>query len=117
MTLSATLSRAGWIYNQVLLIPALLIVIRSRPLKNYAVLARGLTLAMLAWGFVAVEIALVIEKFVDGANVWDALPFANLLLPVATVLALGSHWASREHAAVPEEEKADHQNVLVEVAS
>lgn len=103
MTLSATLSRAGWIYNQVLLVPALLLVVHARPRNSFASLARGIALTMLSWGFAAVLIADIVENFVDSSAIWDALPFANLLLPVAAVVALAAQFAPGQREPVREQ--------------
>lgn len=90
-TVFASPTKMPMIYNQVLLIPALLILIDARPQEYYTGLARRMTLALLVWGFAAVPIALAGESFSGHLDLWSTLPFQNLLLPVVATVAVALH--------------------------
>jgi hypothetical protein len=88
VTLCMTLTKLPVIYNQVLLLPACLVLIHTKPAEDYPGLARRVALAFVTWGYVAVVISVIGETIFRPSALWEALPFQNLLLPVAVTIAL-----------------------------
>jgi hypothetical protein len=77
-----------WIYNQVLLLPGCLILIHTKPERLGIGIARTAALICLAWGFVAVPIAVLAESLQKPGMLWDFLPYLNPGLPVFLSLTL-----------------------------
>lgn len=78
----------GMIYNEVLLLPAALIVVYARPLKQSAALARRIALMLLGWSFLAVVVSAACEMILRPSSAIDAVPFLNTLFPASLVIAL-----------------------------
>lgn len=76
------------IYNRVFLFPALVILLTSVPRSENPALARRLALAVLAWGYIAGCVAAFCDAVWKSAYIWASLPFGNLLLALAVLLAL-----------------------------
>lgn len=71
-----------WIYNQVLLMPACLILIHCSTAHPRLETVRRLTFAMIVWGYISVAIAVAGESLFRPSELWDFLPYLNSLLPV-----------------------------------
>lgn len=93
-TVFASPTKMPMIYNQILLIPALLILVGARPSGYYTGLVRRITFALVIWGFAAVPIAVAGEIFFGHFGFWITFPFQNLLLPVVTTIAIILHASS-----------------------
>jgi hypothetical protein len=89
-TISLNPTYPATIYNQVLLVPAVLVLIHLRPASYFPALARRISLALLGWGFAATVLAVLCETIGHPAGFWVVLPFQNDLLPVSAVVALVS---------------------------
>lgn len=87
-TICLSPNEPGMIYNEVFLLPAALILIHSRSVGQSAALARGIALAVLGWGFLAVAVSAVCETIWLPSRTIDAIPFVNTLLPAALTIAL-----------------------------
>ena len=87
-------TKMAMIYNQVLLIPALLILIGARPSGYYTGLVRRIAFALVIWGFAAVPIAVAGTTLFGHFEFWSALPFQNFLLPVLVMAAIGVYASS-----------------------
>jgi len=80
------------VYNQVLLLPAVLIVIyRNDGARNN--LTRRVSLVLLQWSFFAAPIAVIAESIWPHSDIWLSLPFQNLLLPLGITITLLSQKA------------------------
>lgn len=90
-TVCASPTKLPMIYNQILLIPALLILIGARPSGYYTGLLRRITFALVVWGFAAVPIAVAGAPLFGRVEFWKDLPFQNLLLPVMVTVAVAAH--------------------------
>jgi Glycosyltransferase family 87 len=92
LTLAATVSllptQPGMVYNQVLLLPAFLVLIYARPADYYPDLARRISVALLGCTFVATILAVVGESIWHPSHFLDAFPFQIHLLPAAAATAL-----------------------------
>jgi hypothetical protein len=78
----------GMIYNEVLLLPAALIVAYAKPLDQSAGLARRIALMLLAWSFLAVVVSAVCETIWRPSSSIDAIPFVNPLFTASLAIAL-----------------------------
>lgn len=88
-TLCANFTILAMIYNQILLVPASLLLVCAKPLTTeWSALARRLALASLQWEFASVPLALLIRAFFGSSSIWMKLPFLNILLPVLVTVAL-----------------------------
>jgi hypothetical protein len=76
------------IYNQVLLLPAFLVLIYNRPADYYPVLTRRISLVLLGCAFAVVPLAIVGETIWHPSFFWDSFPFNVALLPLSVVVAL-----------------------------
>jgi hypothetical protein len=83
-----TLTILPVIYNQILLLPACLILVHTQSAEYYPALARRIALAVLVWGYAAIYIAVLGETMFVSLPLWAALPFQNVLLPVLVTIAL-----------------------------
>lgn len=84
------------IYNNILLLPACLILVFRKPLDRVAGKLRILTLALLAMDLAAVPIAVAGESLLHPSSFWTVLPFLDLLLPsLATTSLILSIWHTR----------------------
>ena len=81
-------------YNDVLLFPACIVVIFSQPTGHYARLARKVSIAVIAFGFALVLIAVSGEYVFGPSELWDSMPFRNLILPVVITATLA--WVASE---------------------
>jgi hypothetical protein len=77
-----------FVYDQVLLLPAILILISSKPSGAGAVWLRRLTLICIAGEFASILISTAGEIFEPKQLVWFVLPFINQVLPIIALLAL-----------------------------
>jgi hypothetical protein len=102
VTLCFTLTILPGIYNQILLIPACLILVHARPVSYYAVLARFVAVATVGWGYVAIALAVLGENLFGPSAVWEGIPFQNLLLPVWVSVALVLSASALERIEYPE---------------
>jgi hypothetical protein len=84
----STLTIQAVIYNQILLLPACLILVRTESAEYYSALARRIALGFLMWGYAAIYIAVLGESIISPSALWEALPFMNILLPVVVTAAL-----------------------------
>lgn len=96
MTVCLSPNEPGMIYNQVLLLPAVLLLIHSRPLGSIAAHARDFALLMLGWGFLTVALSALGEAVWHPSDALYAIPFFNMLLPASVVIALQFLAASPE---------------------
>lgn len=78
----------AFVDDQVLLFPAILLIIFSPALGAPSVLSRMLTLAFLGWNYVALVIAAMIEVFHPESMFGYFLPFADQILPVVVLVSL-----------------------------
>ena len=76
------------VYNQVLLLPAFLLLIHTRPADYYPALARRICIAFLVYSFAVTILAVLGESLLHPSNLWDALPFETALLPAVCLVAL-----------------------------
>ncbi len=76
------------IYNAILLVPAWLGLIPSKPANSIAGLARFLALTVVGWSFFVTALAALGETISPPSSLWEALPFETSLLPIACTLAL-----------------------------
>jgi hypothetical protein len=92
LALAATVSLlptdSPMIYNNVLLFPALLILIYTNPGEYYPALARRIALALVLWNFLSIPIAVLGETFLTPSDFWEGLPFRSMLLPISVLVAL-----------------------------
>ena len=92
LALAATLlvvpMQPTFIYDQVLLLPAILILTFATPSGTGAIWLRRLTLTCVGGEFVAVLIGAVGELFAPKWLAWFVLPFADQVLPIAALVAL-----------------------------
>jgi Glycosyltransferase family 87 len=96
-TVTAAPMKLSMVYNQVFLIPALLILVFASPLGGHVEQIRRLALALLAWNFISVPVAVAGETLFSRGGFWDALPFLNLPLVVLPTIALAMHcWVGRD---------------------
>lgn len=76
------------IYNDVLLLPAVLILFHIRPTGDPSFFARLATLMAVGWNFAACPIAILGESITHPSNFWDGIPFQAPLLPILATVAL-----------------------------
>lgn len=76
------------IYNDVLLLPALLILIFSKSPSYSAVTAKRVAFTFVAWNFLLVSLSALGEIIFGPSHFWDSLPFHAALLPASILLAL-----------------------------
>jgi len=82
---------SGMIYNQVLLLPAVLLLFDAGASTGGATLMRWLVMMLVAFEFVSVPFAVFGESVWGPSAGWLTLPFMNLLLPACTASALVLH--------------------------
>jgi hypothetical protein len=75
-------------YNDMLLLPALLVVIATTPADYYPALARRIALSLVVWGFLAVLISVLGETIFGPSPIWEVLPFQNAPLSLGAFFAL-----------------------------
>jgi hypothetical protein len=76
------------IYNQVLLVPAILLIVFVESQRPPSVLARMFTVLLLSWNYLAVAIAAVVEAFDPKNMIGYFLPFADQFLPLVVLVGL-----------------------------
>ncbi len=76
------------IYNDILLFPGCVLLVFARPAESWTALARKLAIALLAYGYVLVVIAVSAESLLGFSDVWESLPFRSPILPVVVTAAL-----------------------------
>jgi len=76
------------IYNQMLLVPAAVLLFCWKPVGYHANVARCLAIGLFVWGSLAVPLAVIAENILGPSDFWDALSFHNILLPVVSTVAL-----------------------------
>ena len=108
VTVCSNLTFLPVIYNQILLLPACLILVCTKSAEYYPALARRIALALVLWGYAAVAISVIGESVFGSSALWEALPFQNLLLPVAVTIAL----ALKVQAVQPAPQQADPNRSL-----
>lgn len=91
--------QSTFIYDQVLLLPAIFLIVISKPSGGGAVLLRNLTLICIGWEFISVLVSTVGEVIQPRLLVWFVLPFVDQILPIVALAALlliyeGSNWSS-----------------------
>ncbi len=79
------------LYNDVLLLPALLVLMRSRPASRVAGAMRLAAFSLVIWSFLAEIISGVGDLAFGPSSLLDALPFMILPLPPVLALALLLH--------------------------
>ena len=93
-TVCTIFTAPGLIYNQILLVPACLLVMYTKPVGYYAGLLRRLMLGFLSWGFISVLVAVVGETALKPGAFWGILPFENSWLPI--ILTACCSWLLHE---------------------
>jgi hypothetical protein len=88
VTAAVNPTKISMIYNEVLLVPGVLWLIAERPKGEMAALFRRMALMFVAWGFIALPVAVLGELVWPEWKAWQILPFRNLLLPVILAAAL-----------------------------
>ncbi len=92
LALAATLlvvpMQPTFIYDQVFLFPAILILIFSTPSRADTVWMRRLTLICIGAEFALVSLSAVGELFTPNWLVWFVLPFVDQILPLVALVAL-----------------------------
>ena len=88
---SATPGKLPFIYNQVVLLPACVILIYTKPTGQYVELTRLFAIATLIWGFTAIYVSVLGETAFGPSPIWDTIPFQNILLPVVVTIALAAN--------------------------
>ena len=76
------------IYNQIFLLPGVMVLLYAAPFTGYRELARKLGLFFVAVGYALVPIAIAGILLCGRTLVWETLPLMNLLLPVFVTVAL-----------------------------
>ena len=79
---------APMIYNDVLLFPACIVLIFSQPTGLGARLARKVSITLIAFRYALVVIAVCGEYVFGPSDLWDGMPFLNLILPVVITATL-----------------------------
>ena len=87
-SLAITLTRPPLIYNQLLLLPACLVLLQNRQQKFYAALGRTISLALLVWGYASVLIAVLIDRIFGPRDLVFLLPFQNSIFPIIVAITL-----------------------------
>ncbi len=77
-----------FIYDQVLLLPAILLILFAESRSRITAVARIVTVAVLAWNYVAVLISAGIEVFHPKAGIAYLLPFVDQVLPIVVLISL-----------------------------
>lgn len=95
VTLCLVSAAPTMIYNDVVLFPALLILIFCKLQNRFARILSFLALLLLSWDFVTVPIAATVELLTGPSNFWNGFPFIDTLLPVLVTLALSVEILSR----------------------
>lgn len=75
-------------YNQILLLPAGLLLVFIKPTNYYAALSRRLALGLVVWSFLAVPCAILGEALSPTSAFWYKLPFQVAILPLCVIVAL-----------------------------
>ena len=79
-----------WIYNQILLLPAALLVCFDIQARQASGIVRRVALGIIAWGFVAVGIAVLGENFFRWGHAVELLPYVNYVLPPVLTAAIAA---------------------------
>jgi hypothetical protein len=87
MTVAFQPTTLPMIYNEVLLLPAILVILYARTMSGYPALIRIVALAALVFSFIAVPVAVLCEFIWGPLRGLLNLPFINPFLPVLVTLA------------------------------
>jgi hypothetical protein len=85
-----------WIYNQILLLPACLLLVFDDPETRVSAILRRITFALLGWGFLAVALAILVETVLQPNLLLDLLPCFNYLLPLLLTIALSLPYLAKK---------------------
>ena len=80
--------QSTFMYDQVLLLPAILLIAFSKPSGSGAVWLRRLTLTCIGWEFISVLVSAAGEVIQPRVLAWFVLPFVDQILPIVALASL-----------------------------
>lgn len=101
LTVLLVLADPSMIYNNILLLPACLILIFTKPEGQVVPLVRILALVQIAWDFAALPLAVVGHSSGKALAFWISLPFRDYLLAALATVAVLIAAAQSNRADLP----------------